>query len=243
MATSQITVTPNIAILIIIILVVVVLTITYFSNPATFREGKASVFFAALAGLGIFVIFFYYYTLVAVYARQQQMAITQETNDVNAQIINVVNQNMIATAGLDPGFVCSINPLMPCPECNNYMTDDQNNEHDNTKSASDVVTCVSKSVLSFNIFSVWRTTLYSNDFTNGNALPYVTRYIQQANSEQLYVYWRLMRIDFGKNAQTFGDLLFEYGLPVKTKTSQAFVCAANKLIDDPRFSCLISNLK
>jgi len=226
---SQVTVTPNIAILIIVILVVVVLVITYFSNPATFREGKASVFFATLAGLGIFVILFYYYALVTVFAKQQQMAITQETNNVNVQIIDIVSQNMIATAALDPKFVLSINPLMPCDEAS-------------CATEQGVVTCVSKNVLAFNIFSVWRTTLYSNDFINGNTLPYVTRYIKQANSEQLYVYWRILRTDFSANVQTFGNLLFQYGLKVKRKTPDAFVCAANNLISDPRFTCLISRI-
>ena len=63
-------------------------------------------------------------------------------------------------------------------------------------------------------------------------------FLQRANSSQLYDQWTASRLDFASNTQTFGDLLFQYGLPITMQTPANYEMVAQQLMADPAYQKL-----
>lgn len=225
---NQLSISPNIAIVIILIIIALVIFITLMVSPTSFREGRMSVFFATLAGFTIFVLFFFWYLLVVVNSKQQQLLINQETNQISGVMLATINNNMKSVAKIDPAFILSINPLMPCCATDVSETPEV-----------DTSVCLAKSSLAYDIFVVWKTTLTSDDFSSDGALAYITKYLQFANSQELFGYWLVNKINFNSQTQIFGDLLFEYALPIRKQKPHVYVNVAKRLIADSKFRQLL----
>ncbi len=193
MAETSFTITPVMAIFILVIVMSVVLAITFLVSPANFKSGRASTFFACLAGFSLVILFFYYYMLVVINTKQQQILLNQESNILGNILTNGVYNDMIATAGLAPEYIVELNPLsFPASEC---------------LGKESVRVQIQKAALSHEIFSGWQLGLRYEEFEL-DPLPYVTLALQRAHSAELYHFWGQMRLDFNRKTQQLGDLLF-----------------------------------
>src|SRR5207253_983436 len=101
------------------------------------------------------------------------------------------------------------------------------------------VTCTETMTLSYKIFSLWQDVLVSNKLIGFDPITYITGFLQQANSPQLWQQWEMVRNTFSSNTQTFGDLLFKYGLPITVQTPETYADTATALMTDPIYKTLI----
>jgi hypothetical protein len=192
-------------------------------DRSTFR-----VFISILTGLGVFITFLFYYNVVSLQNDQQKLAFIQELDRIDDSLIDSIMTASNTAANIIPNFVLSINPLC-AGECQAVQPGSD---------PSTTEAYIQKQTLSFRVFTSWKDILVSNVLLKFNALAYITNFLQRANSSQLYAQWVVAKIDFSHNVQTFGDLLFEYGLPIKEQTPESYVTAAHQFIDDPRYNQL-----
>lgn len=196
-----------------------------------YDKGAFHTFIAILAGLGIFITFLFYYNLVVLQNQQQKLASIQELSRLNDSVLDSVLDSIKASSTIIPNFVLSITPLTNTICCTGgtgciiTIPDDPFNPE----------TCTQKMVLSYRIFALWQDTILTNGLSDIDSVAFVANYLQRANSPQLYEQWLVTRIDFNATTQQFGDLLFEYGLPITNQTPEAYVNAAEQLITDPRY--------
>ena len=213
----------------------------YLGNHKNYDEGRFHTFIAILAGLGIFVTFLFYYNLIQLQGQQQQLAAVQELARLNDSLLNNVLDGINQSVAIIPNFVSSITPLTNTVCCFTGFTGGTGF----TGSTGCIIptepdpvnaqTCTEKMVLSYRLFSLWQDVLTSNRYINFDPTAYVSNFLQRSNSNQLYAQWTVTKLNFDSNTQTFGDLLFEYGLPITVQTPEEYISTAQKLIADPRF--------
>lgn len=213
-----------------IILIVAAVIAWWMGNYNKYDQGAFHTFIAILVGFGVFVTFLFYYNLILVQNQQQKLASLEELARLNDSVLNNVLDEIKNASAIIPNFVLSISPLTNSICCG---------ETGSTCSiAIDPVTpetCTEKMVLSYRIFSLWQDFIMSHKFMHLEALPYVSNFLQRANSQQLYSQWTVTHMNFSEITQNFGDLLFEYALPITDQTAQKYVTEAKKLIEDPRY--------
>jgi hypothetical protein len=170
---------------------------------------------------------------------QQQAAFIQEVSSINESITNSVLDGINESSEIIPNFVLSLTPLSNNVCCYTGGTgitgtcvipvgpDPVNPQ-----------TCTAKMVLSYKIFSRWQEVIMSNNYMSFDITPYVINFLQKANSQQLFAQWSINRLNFTDSTQIFGDLLFEYGLPITIQIPESYSQAAHKLIADPRFNSI-----
>lgn len=232
-------VSANIALIIFVIILILAAIIAWrMETYAYYDAGKFHTFVAILAGLGVIVTFMFYYNVVLLQNQQQQLAAVQELARINDSVLNSVLDSIKDASTIIPNFVLSITPLTNTVCCSTGGT---GSSCVVTVGADPVnpQTCTEKMTLSYRIFSLWQDVLDSNSYTHLDPAPYVTNFLQRANSPQLYSQWSVSRIDYGSRTQQFGDLLFEYALPITVQTPATYSEVAAKLIADPRFHSLI----
>jgi hypothetical protein len=226
-------ISPNIALIVFIAIIILAIIIAWYMGEfESYDKGSFHVFIAVLTGLGVLVTFLFYYNLVQLQNQQQELATITELSRINDVELNSVLDEIQKASILIPNFVLSITPLTnticcvnPVSECAIPVRDDPINPQ----------TCTEKFALSYRIFSLWQDVILSNRLIAINSLPYITNFLQRANSSQLYTQWTVNKINFSSNTQLLGDLLFQYGLPVTVQTPESYIDAANKLILDPRY--------
>lgn len=233
-------VNENIALVIFgVILLVSAAVAWYMGTYSYYDSGRFHTFIAVLAGLGVFVTFMFYYNVLILQNQQQEIAALDELARVNTAVLGSVLNEIKAASTIIPNFTLSITPLANTACCAGStgggtgtcvipVDPDPVNPQ----------TCTEKFVLSFRIFSLWQDVILSSKFIS-SPLGYVSSFLQFANSSQLYSQWQVSYIDFTSKTQTFGNLLFEYGLPITVQTSETYQTAAETLINDPRFQSLI----
>ena len=239
-------VTPNIAIAIFLFILIISGIIAWRNdNYGNYDVGKFHTFIAILGGLGVFVTFMFYYNIVGLQQQQQTLAAIQEVSRIDDSLINSVLSEMQSVSNVVPNFVNSLNPLTNTVCCNNQNCSEVCQDGQCSiladKDAIDnisVETCTTKMVLSYRIFALWQDIIPSNKYVNFNAVSYISNFLQRANSPQLYKQWIAAKIDFNQNTQIFGDLLFEYGLPITDQTPDEYERVANLLISDSRFKAI-----
>lgn len=223
------------AILIFIIIIIVSALIAWFMGSHEYYEGtRFHTFIAVLAGLGIIVTFLFYYNLIAIQNQQQQLNSLQELSRIQESMLNGVLNGIKTSSTIIPNFVLSITPLT-----NNACCGETGCTIPTTPDPVNAETCSAKMTLSYRIFALWQDVILTNKSINFDQVSYVSNFLQRANSNQLYSQWKESKLNFTTDTQTFGDLLFEYGLPITIQTPQEYITAANKLIQDPRFQSLI----
>ncbi|MFK5970422.1 MAG: hypothetical protein QM487_09920 [Candidatus Marithrix sp.] len=217
-------ITPWVALIVFALIIVFSVVIAfYMQSYQNFDKSRIRVFTATLAGLGIIVTMLFYYSIVSVQQQQQQLTTIQETarifNDVNNTILNEIKES----SEFIPNFTNSILPLIICdviPEP----------DHDTS------INCTRKYILSYKIFTVWQDVGLSEFFIQVEPEAYISGFLQQANSAQLFEQWKVINLNFNNKTKRLGALLFEYALPIEEQTKEEYIKTANKLIKDPRFS-------
>lgn len=227
-------------ILFVTILVVAAILAWWLGSYANYDKCSFHTFIAILAGFGIFVTFLFYYNLVLLQNQQQQLAVVQELARLNESVLNSVLDELKDASVLVPNFVLSVTPLTNVVCCDTGATGAIGTTCSIPVGTDPITpqTCTEKLVLSYRIFSLWQDVIVSNKFMKFNPIAYVSNFLQRANSSQLYVQWLANRINFNESTQVFGDLLFEYGLPITNQTPQEYEAVAERLITDPRYDAI-----
>jgi hypothetical protein len=213
------------------ILITAVIIAWWMETHENYDKGSFHTFIAVLAGLGVLVTFMFYYNLIQLQNQQQQLAAIQEAARISDSVLNSVLDEIKKASIIIPNFVLSITPLtniVCCPEtgtvCNIPVEPDPINPQ----------TCTEKMVLSYRIFALWQDIITSCP-SKFDQLAYVSNFLQRSNSQQLYAQWTAASLNFDSDTQAFGNLLFEYGLPITIQTPQEYTSVAQKLINDPRY--------
>ncbi len=219
----------------ILLIVIAIVLALWIGEHKIYDEGRFHTFIAILAGLGIFLTFFFYYNIIILQGQQQQLAALQELTRLNDTVLNSLLDSFNTASTIIPNFVLSITPLTNnacCPTGSTGCIIPVDTD------PVTPVTCTEKMTLSYRIFALWQDVIMSNNFIQLDATAYVSNFLQRANSQQLYEQWTMSKLNFNDNTQTFGDLLFKYGLPITTQTPEAYTTAANQLIADPEYQTI-----
>ena len=195
-----------------------------------YDKGSFHTFVVVLAGLGVFVTFLFYYNILFLQSQQQSLAAIQELSRLSDSVLNSVLDEIKEASVSIPNFVLSITPLTNTI-CAAMAPEDPVNPQ----------TCTEKMVLSYRIFSLWQDVIVSDNFIHFNPNFYIANFLQRANSSQLYQEWTVNKLNFRTDTQSFGDLLFEYGLPITNQTPDEYTTVAQKLINDPRYTQIFQN--
>jgi hypothetical protein len=235
-------VSENIALIIFAIVIITSAIIAWWMGSYTdYDKGSFHTFIVVLAGLGVIITFMFYYNVVQLQGQQQQLAAVQEFSRLNDTVLNSVLDSIMESSSIIPNFVLSITPLTNTVCCSTGTTGSIGITGCTIPVGVDPVdpqTCTEKMLLSYRIFSLWQDIITSNSFMRLNPEPYITNFLQRANSQQLYVQWTVNKLNFNSKSQTFGDLLFEYGLPITNQTPQTYIDTTQRLIADPRFQTI-----
>lgn len=212
------------------ILVASAIVAFYTKNYDTYDKGNFHTFISVLAGLGVFITFMFYYNVVSLQNQQQNLASIQEMARINETSLTSMLDEMDNSVIEIPNFVMSLSPL------NKNLCCDKCDIPEDPKTPS---TCTLKSTLSYRIFSLWQEIIQSNKFIDYHPVAYVTSFLQRANSKQLYEQWGILYVNFNNKTIEFGNLLFEYALPITIQTPTEYRSVANKFILDPRFNDIL----
>jgi hypothetical protein len=219
-------VTPQFALVVFMIIILISLSMAwFFSDFDTFNHGRFHTFIAILAGLGVIVTFMFYYGVVSLQQQQQQLFVIQETARLSNIIMEGIFSELNKSSVLIPNFVHSINPLLNCTNTTNSDPDT-------------IDACVEKITLSYRLFSVWQDVIISNSFIDYEPRAYITSFLQWANSKELYKLWNDHNINFNSKTVDFGNLLFEYAIPITLQIPQSYVTAADNLMKDSRYKLM-----
>lgn len=234
-------VTPNIALGFFFLIIIISGVIAWWMGSyADYDRCSFHTFIAILAGLGVFVTFLFYYNTVQLQNQQQELAGVQELARINDSVLNSVLDEMKDASNIIPNFVISITPLTNVVCCSTGATGTGTCMIEVEEDPVNPQTCTEKMVLSYRIFALWQDIVIGHKFTSYDSIAYVSNFLQRTNSTQLYFQWTVSKINFDLQTQMFGDLLFEYGLPITNQTPQEYVSVAKNLIADPRYTAIFT---
>lgn len=240
-------VSGNLALLIFaLILIVSGLLAWWIGTYSDYDSSRFHTFIAILAGLGVFITFLFYYNILLLQSQQQELAALEDLTRLNDSVLTNMLAEINNASQTIPNFVLSVTPLtntVCCQEGDTGTTGGTGSTGTScvipvTTDPTTPQTCTQKMVLSYRIFSTWQDVMTSTQVLHHDPVSYVSNFLQRANSSQLYTQWTVTKIDFYPQTQRFGDLLFEYGLPITTQTPQEYTTTANKLVADSRFQSL-----
>lgn len=224
-------VTPKVALGIFVVIIIAAAIISFtMKNYETYDKGTLHTFIAILAGLGVFVTFMFYFSVIELQQQQQELSGIQELARINNAQLNSVLTEIKTASSKIPSFVLSITPLTNTI-CKNTIPIDP----------VDPELCTMKMVLSYRIFSLWQDVIVSNYFLKVDSLSYISNFLQYANSRQLKDQWKVSKLNFTADVQKFGDLLFEYGLKITKQTPEAYILAAKQLMCNPKYKEIFPN--
>lgn len=236
---QMVLISSSLAGLILVVIVVIALGIAWYKqNYQNYDRDSFHTFIAVLTGLGVFITFLFYYNLIQLQEQQQELTALQELSSLSDTTVNGMLEAMNSSSATIPAFVMSLTPLtntICCPGSSVEGTCAYTPAEDPITPQ----TCTEKMTLSYRIFSLWQDVLMSNGYIDRCKLAYITNFLQRANSRPLYEEWQVNRLNFSASTQTFGDLLFEYGLPITPQTPEAYTTAAQQLMVDPRYQALM----
>lgn len=234
-------VTPVFAIIIFVVIVVIaIIAAWWWADYTSYDKANFHTFISILTGLGIIITFLFYYNLLQLQQEQQELAAIQETARINDSVLNNLLDSMIQASTIIPNFVLSITPLTNEVCCANGATGATGCTIPTPEDPINPQTCTEKFTLSYRIFSLWQDVIVSNRFLTRSQVPYISNFLQRANSTQLYAQWTANKLNYGSKTQSLGDLLFEYGLPITDQTPATYITTAEALIADPRYTALFS---
>lgn len=216
--------------LFITIIIIAIVIAWYFESHEDYDNHQIHIFFAVLAGMGVFLLFLFYFNSIQLQQEQQQLNSVRELARVNHSISNGLLEEIKTASNIIPNFVLSILPLT-----NNMTNITIGQDEINPKNS------IEKTVLSHRIFGLWQEVTLSSKAFLTDPLSYIFNFLQKANSPQLFEQWKLLKTGFNSNAQSFGDLLFEFGLIINNQTVEEYISAAKRLINDPRYKSIFPN--
>ncbi len=219
-------VTPFTALLVFMGVLIVSLLISGFCTPKNFDTTRTKIFITCLAGFGVIITFLFYYGVVSLQQAQQRYSIITLTSNINKLLLKGIIDQVDLTSDKVPCFTASIFPLLHL----NINDDDD---------------CVENKLLifklSYKIFALWQELIIAMPFIDMDPLSFLSNFLQKANSRLLHEQWEKIKLDFNKETQEFGDLLFHYALPNQCQTAETYIKLANKVFDDPIYKRIMSD--
>lgn len=219
-------VSPTVALVLLGIFLLATLFITLRTSPQSYDQSRTFVFMSVLAGLGVIITFFFYYGVVELNEEQHRLAVVQETARISNILVEELMSEIVEAGKVVPNFAASVTPLQIYPQ--------------KTPDPESPEATFTKLFLSYKIFSIWQDLLIADEFIANEPLSYITSFLQRANSRPLYYVWIRNKIDFNSQTQEFGDLLFEYALPITDQRPEIYVETAKKFLTDPRYKAIRS---
>lgn len=210
------------------IVVVAILAACYFKTFDSFEDHQFHTFIAVLSGLGIIILFLLYYNIIALQNEQQETNRFNVLEDINITILDDILNAMNEASVTAPAFVLSINPLTT------------NNITINVPDPDNTVKSITKTTLSYRIFSLWQDYVLLRNTLDIDSSTYLNNFLQRANSSELYELWIVSKLNFNTDTEKLGDLLFEYALPITVQIPQNYIDASDKLLADPRYQQIFS---
>lgn len=228
----MIKVTPGLALgLFGIILLVSALVAWWMKSYSKFDSSGFHTFIVVLGGLGVFVTFMFYFSIVSLQQQQQELNKIHETTRYNSNILDSMMNEMNEASKIIPNFVLSLNPLTT-------------KKYEIEKDEINPQTITEKSVLSYKIFSLWQEAILANNFIAFDTKSIIANFLQRASSYQLHEQWLVSKINFNCKTQKFGNLLFKHGLSLNLHeelNSDIFTKTAKNIIEDNDFENIISD--
>lgn len=175
------------------VLVIAVVSSVYYQSYAKYDASAYHIFISIVTGLGIFISFLFYYNVISNQMKQNEIIASQEINKINRSLQVLLNE-VDKSSTLIPAFISSLMGV----NIDSGITDPETLEAE-----------IRKLNLSRNIFSIWQESLFQT-FPDVNDRMYLKTFIQQAKSKQLFLYWEDNKLNYNKETQIFGNLLFEY---------------------------------
>lgn len=224
-------VTENLAILVFLgIFIIALISARYFNDFEAFETHKLHTFLIVFGGLGAIITFLFYYNVLVLQSQQQASNQVDLIARLNTSIFNNLLEAMNEAALVAPKFILSLTTLTNQTCCG----------IDNTTEMCNPVACTKTMTLSYRIFSLWQDYIHIHDLIPVNEQSYICNFLQRANSSLLYEQWLLSKLNFDKDTEIFGDLLFSYGLPITLQIPKSYEDAAQALIQDPIYKNLFA---
>lgn len=198
------------------IAVLALLATFFFATYKSFDTSKFHIFITVFSGFGILITFLFYYNLVELQQEQQDIVSIQQDGSLSSSIRIALADTIVKASPYIPLFIASIMPLI------NYQPGIDSKEAKATSY---------KVVISQKIFSIWKDYLTLDAYIVHDPQSYVCGFLQWANSKYLYEQWLVGRIDFSCNVNAFGDLLFQYALPIVEQTPEEYERVANEFVN------------
>src|SRR5436853_814926 len=171
-------------IIFIIIIVLSILIALYMENYDNYDKTWFHSFIGILTGLGIIIIFLFYYNVVLLQGQQQQLATVQELARINDSVLNSVLDSIRQSSDIIPNFVLSITPLTNTVCCSTGLTGPTGCSISVVPDPINPQTCTEKMTLSFCILALLQDVIISNKITNYDLIDYISDFLQRANSQQ-----------------------------------------------------------
>lgn len=218
--------TPLLGFAVLVCVIVVAYVASRIIPPGGYQSSGMYVFMTVLSGLAVLITFFFYYSVVELNQRQQELSVVHEAEKLNDTAI--VGLMTVISHYLDyiPGFIGSIYPL----------SDISGIDKEGNTSKLGILQ------ISNRMFSIWQDTVLIDNFIAIENRAYITHYLQWANSGRLYKQWKIAKINYNKTTQIFGDMLFEYALPITNQTPEMYNATAVRFLNDPRASVILPSL-
>ena len=235
----MIVINQNTALIIFIVIIIISLIIAiYMQNYANYEVTWIHTFVSVLVGLGIFVTFLFYYAIVSLSVEDNQLNSIREVSRINT-LLNTVYDEIRDVSHIIPNFVASIHPLTHSSKLTkNEIAEPISDSISNKLETLDEIspkTQAHKLILASKIFSLWENVIIADKILKDEHPSYITEFLQRTNSKQLYELWILTKLNYNIPTQMYGDLLFEYGLPINNHVSESYIIEAEKLLKDSRY--------
>lgn len=216
-------VTPSVTIIVLLLITIIALMIAAAVNPYHFEKTRIKTFLGAVAGLGIFVTFLFYYSVVGLQQQQQRLSILDATSNIVLTLRTQLLADIKAATATIPQFAYSLLPLLPCGTL--YSEGDLCSNRG----------CVETYDLAARVFALFLAAILSYSFFDVDPISLTATFLQYAHSPFLYQQWELQYINYDTDMRSYTNLLFEYGLPITDQTPQAYEAAAARMVNDPRY--------
>ena len=180
-------------IIIIVLLFVISLIIAiYMGNYKNYSKSVVHTFISIITGLGIIVIFTFYFINVSSINQSDDIEIKKEISEINELVYITIPHKM---NDIYRNCECLVDELNECDEGNKK---DDNNYHE------EVALC-------YLIFSSWKRFLLFSQYINKNSDydSYVNVFSKWGKSKKLKSHWINNRKYFDKKTISFGDAIFD----------------------------------
>lgn len=224
-------VTPVTALLVFIGVLVVSLLIAGFCTPSKFDNTRTKIFITCLAGFGVIITFLFYYSVVSLQQTQQRQSIINMTSNINNKLLKGIIDQIQEAGKQVPHFTTSLFPLLDISHISPIVDVDL--------ITTDNALLIYK--ISYKIFALWQELIIAMPFVDIDPISFLSNFLQRANSHELHEQWKRLKIDFNLETQTFGDLLFHYGLSIKDKTPDIYIKTAKTMMHDPIYKKIMTD--